>query len=276
MNRHFIEGYLSQKIKMITPLSGGCIGNSAIVTMDNNASFFVKEYRRREIAKAEALGLYEIEKSNAIAVPKVIAFNDNKLILEEVKSGVKSSDFFYTFGKELANLHNYTSSQFGFNSDNFIGSSPQKNILCDSWAKFYVEYRLKNQFNLPTAKRHVNKQKVDRFLMIVLDHLRDIDITPSLLHGDLWSGNYMVNEDGSPVLIDPAVYYGHSEAELAMTKLFGGFPAMFYEAYYSVNPKTSGYNVREDFYTLYHLLNHLNLFGISYLSGVNNIITKYV
>ena len=166
--------------------------------------------------------------------------------------------------------------KFGFFQDNFIGARPQKNTLCESWISFFRDNRLAPQFSAAdryfTAEDRARNQKL-------LDHLEDFLVEPeypSLLHGDLWSGNVMCGADGKAMLIDPACYVGHREADLAMTELFGGFPPKFYEAYREAAPLQPGYETRRDLYNLYQLLNHLNLFGSAYLQPVLSIIGEYV
>jgi protein-ribulosamine 3-kinase len=164
-------------------------------------------------------------------------------------------------GRMLAALHRNTSDRFGWASDNWIGLGPQKNGWCDDWTAFFLEKRLapqterarKNSFpvELPDVKK-------------ILEHHKP---QPSLLHGDLWSGNAGFTAAG-PVIFDPAVYYGDREADLAMTELFGGFPREFYASYNEAFPLSGGYEVRKNLYNLYHLLNHLNIFGGGYLGQV--------
>ena len=187
------------------------------------------------------------------------------------------------FAQNLAAMHNADTSiyfekggKFGFFQDNFIGARPQVNTPCDSWISFFRDNRLAPQFK--DADSYFDSS--DRALITkLLDHLEDFLIEPekpSLLHGDLWRGNVMCGPDGKAMLIDPACYVGHAEADLAMTELFGGFPPEFYEAYCNSRPLQPGYENRRDLYNLYQLLNHLNLFGPSYLEPVKSIVAEYV
>ena len=166
--------------------------------------------------------------------------------------------------------------KFGFFQDNFIGARPQKNTSSESWISFFRNNRLAPQFSAAdryfTAEDRARNQKL-------LDHLEDFLVEPekpSLLHGDLWSGNVMCGTDGNVLLIDPACYVGHAEADLAMTELFGGFPSSFYDAYREARPLQPGYESRRDLYNLYQLLNHLNLFGSGYLNAVKSVVAEYV
>jgi len=204
-------------------------------------------------------------------------------LMEFIYPGTKKKNFFEDFGWSLANLHRYTASHFGFYEDNFIGATPQLNVVKGSasktWKQFFWEYRILYQFQLAQKNGYADEkltngisQLEDRVEMI----LSGSEESPSLLHGDLWKGNFIVDRNGEPVLIDPAVYYGHREADLAMTKLFGGFPPEFYEAYNENYPLKEGYEYRENIYLLYHVLNHLNLFGHSYYLKAIQLIYSYL
>ena len=180
-------------------------------------------------------------------------------------------------------MHKYTSDSFGFFEDNFIGHTPQENIpnqkQATSWTSFYFEKRLLFQFKLAEKQGLSSGNLRDSFYKLEskIDSIIPVsEESPTLLHGDLWSGNYLADEKGDPVIIDPAVYYGHREADLAMTKLFGGFSASFYSAYNEVYPLEDGYSYRENIYILYHVLNHLNLFGMSYHGQAVNLMQSYL
>ena len=164
----------------------------------------------------------------------------------------------------LAEAHRNPGKRFGWSRDNYIGSTPQANGWCENWAGFWRERRLKPQLEL--AKRNGFDLRFDE------DLLKNHSPQPALLHGDLWSGNAGFTTHG-PVVFDPAVYYGDREADLAMTELFGGFPRAFYEAYEETYPLDEGYRARKHLYNLYHLLNHLNLFGAGYLSQVRETLS---
>ena len=197
-----------------------------------------------------------------IRVPRVLDRGVRKgkafILLEHLD--LKRSGDYAALGRMLAALHRQTGPRFGWARDNYIGLAPQQNGWCEDWAKFWRERRMLPQIEL--AKR--NGFAVE---MPELDLLENHKPQPSLLHGDLWSGNAGFTADG-PVVFDPAVYYGDREADLAMTELFGGFPAEFYRAYNEAFPLADGYQQRKHLYNLYHLLNHLNLFGGGYLLQV--------
>ena len=177
----------------------------------------------------------------------------------------------------MAELHRTKGERFGYESDNYIGATPQPNEWSNSWVEFFRERRLGFQVRLLEERGYATPELLEKAtaLMGKLDALIGRHpVEPSLLHGDLWSGNYMSDADGMPVLIDPAVYYGDREADLAMTELFGRFDAKFYAAYKKSHPLAAGYDQRRDIYNLYHLLNHLNLFGLSYMPGVMEILRR--
>ncbi len=203
------------------------------------------------------------------------------LLLEYIDAGRKSAGFWERFGQELAELHRTnTRGRCGFDGDNFIGTNPQENRWTESWTEFFGEMRLRRQLDLARKNGFVSGVRdpiaagVER-LIARLPSLLPEPEAASLLHGDLWGGNYLVGQSGEPVLIDPAVSYGHREADLAMTELFGAFDRGFYSAYNGAYPLDPGYAERRDIYNLYHLLNHLNLFGRSYEGSVRSILARY-
>jgi len=233
--------------------------------------------------QCEANGLKELAKANAIRVAEVIAVNEDFIITEYIRSGRPSDDIYEIFGRELAQLHRFKSNTFGFYEDNFIGANPQLNIPSDSeknnWIEFYFNKRLLYQYKLAEQNGRAStslRSGFSKLELVIGDILKESTEEPTLIHGDLWSGNYICNEHGEVILIDPAVYYGHREADLAMTKVFGGFPPAFYDAYIQEYPLKEGWEYRENLYKLYHVLNHLNLFGRSYLSEAEYLINGYV
>jgi len=279
-------------------LSGGDINKAYALTLNNGTKVFMKANSKQNAAffTAEAAGLSAIAKTKAIGTPEILcAGTDNGedvgysfLLLKNIESGKKRNDYWTDFAQKLAAMHNAdtkvffdktknTSVQpkFGFFQDNFIGARPQTNTPCDSWISFFRDYRLVPQFK---AADFYFDSKLRSQITKLLDHLEDFLIEPekpSLLHGDLWAGNVMCGPNGEAVLIDPACYVGHAEADLAMTELFGGFPPEFYKAYKEARPLQPGYENRRDLYNLYQLLNHLNLFGETYLVPVQSIVAEY-
>ncbi len=267
---------------------GGDINDAYVLFLSDGSKLFIKQNRRDNVDffRAEALGLSSIEKTDTIKVPKIKAIgtegSEAFLVMEciDVKGAAKG--WSERFGANLAKLHSapaeeFTSGgRFGFLKDNYIGAGYQENGVCDTWIEFFRSKRLLPQ--IKRAEKYFDKNDLASFdkLLEKLDFLLVEPDSPSLLHGDLWSGNYMIGNDGEAWLIDPATYVGHAEADLAMTELFGGFDRHFYEGYKAVRPLQDGYEDRRDLYNLYHILNHLNLFGIMYLSGVKRTLNYYV
>ncbi|MER0203396.1 MAG: fructosamine kinase family protein [Nitrosomonas sp.] len=258
-------------VKESRSIGGGCINQTYCIT-DGAQRFFVKLNTPGNLLmfEAEAAGLMEIHRSETLRIPLPICYGQNDqvawLILEylDLNSGMrgKAADL----GRQLAAMHRTTSKQFGWVRDNTIGKTLQINTLSLDWVNFWRTQRLGFQLDLAKTNGHNGKlQKLGEQLLINLDKFfPDASPLPALLHGDLWSGNYAYDGNGNPVLFDPAVYYGDREADIAMTELFGGFSADFYSAYRYDYPLDSGYNIRKLVYNLYHILNHLNLFGSSY------------
>lgn len=254
---------------------------SIISTVSGKRYFFKRGYPSRTYV-CEANGLKEIARTDTVATPKVIKTGEDYILTEYVVPGNRGTEFYPLLAQRLADMHRTVSDSFGFYEDNFIGANPQLNIPsgteCEDWATFYFNKRLLFQFRLAEKNRYISLELASDFIKFeknIPELIKGSEEQPSLLHGDLWSGNYLCNADGVPVLIDPAVYYGHREAELAMTMLFGGFPMEFYDEYDKAYPLKSGWKIRIRIYKLYHLLNHLNLFGRSYLPESESIIRYY-
>jgi fructosamine-3-kinase len=229
---------------------------------------------------AEAAGLAELAHANALRVPNVLAVNIEEdtafLALEWIDLKPASASSEKRLGERLALQHRVTRERFGWDRDNTIGSTPQLNRSCSQWSEFFREQRLLPQLTM--AKQNgAGRDVIDRGqqlcerLHVFFETYRPV---PSLLHGDLWGGNWGTDANGEPVLFDPSVYFGDREADLAMTKLFGGFGSAFYAAYQSAWPLASGADVRVTLYNLYHVLNHFNLFGSSYLRQAQGMIQR--
>lgn len=268
-------------------LSGGDINKAYALTLNTGDKIFMKANAKSNAAffTAEAAGLTAIAATKAISTPKIICTGTDDgedvgysfLLLEYIKSSGKIKTYWETFARELAAMHKAdVGKEFGFSQDNFIGARPQQNTPAGSWISFFRDQRLAPQFKAadsyftPADRTKITKllDNLDRFLIEPEQ--------PSLLHGDLWNGNVMCGSEGKAMLIDPACYVGHREADLAMTELFGGFPQTFYDAYKEAFPLQPGYEERRDLYNLYQLLNHLNLFGPTYLEPVLAITSEYV
>lgn len=217
---------------------------------------------------ADTLRAAGVNGPGALRVPDVRQVSESELVIPQIESAPATDSRMASLGDGLARMHRIVQANYGFEVDNLIGLSPQNNAVLDNWGDFYLRYRLKpqlamisdarvrNEFESTLASRQV---ALRAFLNRHCDH-------PSLLHGDLWSGNVLFDRQG-PWLIDPAVYRGDREADLAMTELFGGFSPAFYQAYDSVYPRTDVYHLKVPIYNLYHTLNHYNLFGASYLGA---------
>jgi fructosamine-3-kinase len=230
--------------------------------------------------EAEARGLKLLADANALRMPRVIALINQPpaLILEWIDTGINQQAAAEALGRGLAQQHRSSAPLFGLDHDNSIGSNPQRNTPTRSWIEFYRDQRLGVQRDLARQRGHLTPnraRRLDRVLNRLEKWIDENTVTPSLLHGDLWGGNYLIDAQGRPVLIDPAVYYGDREAEIAFTELFGGFGARFYAAYNEAWPLDRGYADRRDLYNLYHLLNHLNLFGEGYGGSVDAILRRY-
>jgi fructosamine-3-kinase len=228
----------------------------------------------------EKNGLETIAQTKTISTPKIYACdsfnNDAFLLMEYIESKAPYNNDFKTLGFKLAELHKNTAHEFGLKEDNFIGSLFQSNKQNSSWVYFYIYERLSPQLQLAEKKGLLSEDECPSELIMKekLEYLFQ-DVKPSLLHGDLWNGNYLISKQGIPYLIDPAIYYGHYEVDLAMSKLFGGFGDDFYKAYYSIHPIDTKTTIRIEIYQLYYLLVHLNLFGKSYYSSVKNSLNNF-
>ena len=227
--------------------------------------------------------------AQALRVPRVLAVSQDALALEFIDSSSRKPEFSVAFGRGMAVLHQHRGKTAGFARNNYIGATPQNNEPLDgpwseaspddgsAWPEFFLRRRLRYQVRLAVSRGHDNELQhlLDRAETRILEILASSIESPVILHGDLWGGNFIVDESGEACLIDPAVYFGHREAELAMTHLFGGFDASFYAAYEEALPLAEGHDERLPVYQLYHVLNHLNLFGASYLGQSRRILQCY-
>lgn len=265
-------------------VGGGCINQTSVLRLSSGERVFLKENSSRYagLFAAEAAGLRALRCDEGPRIPEAYADwveGDRQfLLLEFIESGHKAEDFWEDFGRRLARLHaRRAADRYGFDGDNHIGASPQPNSWDASWPHFFADRRLAFQMELARRNGYGRERWFDALAGLIerIPELLPEPQHPSLLHGDLWGGNFMVGSDGHAVLIDPAVYYGGREADIAMTELFGGFGSRFYAAYDAEWPLSPGYAERKELYNLYHLLNHLNLFGGSYASSVAAIVGRY-
>lgn len=282
--KKLLEEKSGKTIQNVSSLSGGCISNAYKITLSDKKSFFLKmnDSVTNDMFVKEAHGLEELKKADAIRVPEVLEYDNSFLLLEFIEQGKQSNTFFEEFGRKFVELHRFSNNYFGFYEDNYIGSTVQKNIPSENeknnWNHFYFNKRLLFQYKLAEKNGYATPELKEGILFlekIFEKILSESEEPPSLLHGDLWGGNYITDENGNAAIFDPAVYYGHREADLAMTKLFGGFSSRFYDAYNESFPLSAGYKYRENIYKLYHVLNHLNLFGSSYYSQGISLINSY-
>ncbi|GAX36479.1 fructosamine kinase family protein [Nodularia sp. NIES-3585] len=260
-------------------VSGGCI-NQGYAVADGNLTYFVKLNQASQVAmfEAEALGLKEMLATNTILVPKPICWgtagNSSYIVLEWLEMGGSNSKSSQEMGRKLAAMHKATNSEgFGWKINNTIGSTPQINTWTADWAEFYTQHRLSYQFQL-ARRRGGSFPKQEQLLAAIPELLANHSVQPSLVHGDLWGGNAGCTVSGEPVIFDPATYFGDREVDIAMTELFGGFSADFYQSYHEVFPLDAGYEQRKTLYNLYHILNHFNLFGGGYASQANRMIDQ--
>ena len=272
--RESLQAVLDQPILDLLPVSGGCISEAwQVITAEETVFVKLSTSLLPGMLAAEAEGLHELAKSGAIRVPEVIRLTEDFLVLEFIPTATNPpTNFWSKLGRQLANLHAYSQKIPGFHQDNFIGRSPQKNHRTSNWRDFFWQSRLLPQWEMAMQRGVPNKIKLlwQKLEILWSATLEGSSPQASLLHGDLWSGNVLVSNNGDPVVIDPAVYYGDAEADLSLTYLFGGFPAKFYDAYHEIRPKSEGFVRRQKVYQLYHLLNHFNLFGNSYTQSVES------
>jgi fructosamine-3-kinase len=262
-----------------TAVGGGCI-NQAYTLFDGQQRFFVKLNQATQLAmfEAELAGLREIYQSATIRVPAPLccglAGASAYIVMEWLPLGPGSAAAWQAMGQRLAAMHRVVSGQgFGWHRPNTIGTTAQPNDWTDSWLTFWREQRLGYQFRLANRRGgHFPRQTA--LLAALPALLADHHPAPVLVHGDLWSGNAAVTQAGEPVILDPVTYYGDREVDLAMTELFGGFPASFYQAYEAAYPLEPGYARRKALYNLYHILNHFNLFGGGYGDQANRMIDQ--
>ncbi len=259
-------------------VGGGCINDGMVVETEFGESFFLKINRQTppDMFAREVEGLRALNVEGGPVVPTPYLHGSDFILMEDLLPGTPQPDYWPEFGRRLAILHQNTNAQYGFEHDNYIGSTPQSNPWTDDGYEFFGQSRLLYMTRLARERSLMASEDARRVERLVS---KLTDLVPqqpaSLIHGDLWSGNATNNSQGAPAIIDPATHYGWAEAELAMTTLFGSFPDIFYQAYEEVRPLESLYRARFPLYNLYHLLNHLYIFGHSYLGQVQSIIKKY-
>ncbi|MFT5822289.1 MAG: protein-ribulosamine 3-kinase [Crocinitomix sp.] len=268
---------------IIHPVSGGDINAVYSVNYDsgkkdiikiNNASAYPKMFAK------EAYGLNELRKNEALRVPKVLAQDELEgyqyLILENIPTGIIDTKFWHQFGQGLAKQHAISNATFGFKEDNYIGTLHQSNKQDDSWDDFLINERLIPLIKLAVDGSVINSSEGNEIERIysAINNLWPKE-KPALLHGDLWSGNYIKGQQNKPFLIDPAVYYGHREMDLGMMHLFGGFDSHLFDIYKETYALEKGWEERIKYNQLYPLLVHLNLFGRTYFKQIQAIVKQF-
>lgn len=280
-----VESHLGTSITGQRQVGGGCIANATRVATASGAYFL--KWSRDEVAQTfgpEAEGLRALrEAATDLVIPEPIlileptADRPGLLLMEWIESGTRTPSFWEEFGRQMATLHRHAADRYGFGSDNYIGRLPQQNEWAESWPEFFLFRRIDPQVRM-AKDRGLWRTTWDRHLQTLRQQIeRLLPAAPeaSILHGDLWGGNFLVSDSGKAAIIDPATYHGHREADLAMTQLFGGFDAAFYAAYQESWPLESEFEQRFDIYNLYHLINHLNHFGRGYAGSVERILKGF-
>lgn len=262
-----------------TPVGGGCINNGMRLTTTSGTTFFVKlnSSAPEDMFVREAEGLQALNVPDGPRLPEPHLAGAVFLLMEDLAPASRQPRYWEAFGRQLAALHKHTSDRFGFEHDNYCGRTPQPNPWTRDGYEFFGEHRLRFQAELAYKSGQISKTDLQR-VKSLSDRLPELvpDQPASLIHGDLWTGNAESGPEGEPALIDPAAHHGWAEAELAMTTLFGSFPTAFYGAYEEVRPLDPGWRARLPLYNLYHVLNHVNLFGRSYLPQAQRILDRFV
>jgi len=293
MNRANLQHYLSSFLPdcfddnnaglEITSVSGGSLNETHRIMGKAKDALFLKINSAKkfpQLFELEKQGLDQLSSTQTIRTPKILHMGEmgdlQLLVMEWVAEGQKTKKFWENFGARLAALHQHSDTHHGFVNDNYMGVLYQKNDRMESWIDFFTECRIKPQLALARNKGLIDQKDIDEFDSLI-ERLPAIfeDENPSMLHGDLWSGNFLCDEHEQPVLIDPAVYFGHRSMDLAMTKLFGGFDETFYSSYNHHFAFPKNHDEQWDVCNLYPLLIHLNLFGISYKRSIREILKKF-
>ncbi len=274
VERALVELGLGNSVASVRPAGGGCINNGARLDTDTGAAVFLKWNASAPAGmfEAEAEGLDALRAAGPLRVPEPLAWGADGgaswLLMEYVPSGSSGVGSLAALGTGLARLHAApAAASFGWSRDNWIGSLEQVNATAESWSEYWRDRRIGPQLELARRQGRTMDPVFDALLEVIPLALDDVD-RPELIHGDLWGGNWFAGTEGEPVLIDPAVYRGHGEVDLAMSELFGGFGAAFYQAYDRERGVSAAYDAfRRELYQLYYLLVHVNLFGGAYEAG---------
>ncbi|MFN3342979.1 MAG: fructosamine kinase family protein [Flavobacteriales bacterium] len=272
----------SIKLKGAKMAYGGSI-NECYILDTNKGNYFIKRNDAVDFPgmfSEEAKGLIALRSTQTLRIPEVIEVGHFKsyafLLLEYLERGTPSNAVWDKFGEQLALLHKHSNEHYGWSSENYIGSLNQTNTNFNSWTEFLIHTRLESQALLALTNKKIDRKLYDKFqqLYTKLDSVFPVEL-PAMLHGDLWSGNFLALASGEVAVFDPAIYYGHREMDLAMTRLFGGFNQRFYDAYNAHYPLINDWQKRVDICQLYPLLVHVNLFGGGYVHQVEMIVKKW-
>ena len=277
-----VTGKPFKLLKTVT-VGGGCI-NSTYRLEGKAGQYFVKLNHKDclPMFEAESLGLEAIAVTDTVRVPKPVCCglveDQSFLAMEFIQLRSTNSVCDRLLGQKLAAMHDARQAFFGWHWDNTIGSTPQINTRHDNWIEFFAKHRLGFQLSLAKSQGYAGKlqREGERLIECLPDFFVSYRPKPSLLHGDLWGGNYAGDDTSQPVIFDPACYFGDREADIAMTELFGGFGREFLAAYDHAYPLDIGYKYRKSLYNLYHIINHINLFGSGYLAQAENVIARLI
>jgi fructosamine-3-kinase len=275
-----IEDELNDKILSKNPVHGGDINQAQEISFESGEKAFLKwnDQAPDTMFETELKGLELLRSAGTeLIIPKILSHNNSYLLMEWIEEGGGKPNSSGEFGVQLAKIHRSSNNQFGLDHDNFIGRLPQSNTRHSNWVDFFALERIEPQIKMGVESDSLthsilrDAEQLYKKLGSIFPHEK-----PALLHGDLWSGNYMITRSGQASIYDPAVYFGHREMDIAMTRLFGGFSADFYEGYNSEFPLEDDFESRVNLYNLYPVLVHANLFGGSYCRQAENIINHYV
>lgn len=278
----FREKGFSEEISHTQSIGGGSI-NSAFKISTKDGYWFLKYNSAQAYPKmfeSEFPGLQIMAQTKTIRIPQPLFFYEGDqyscILMEFIEQGTRLTDFWSHFAKDLAAMHHHSEEYFGLELDNYMGSLPQNNRKHHDFVSFFVNERLEPQIKLARDAGYIRRKHIQQCERLYTELSSIIPIEkPALVHGDLWSGNFMSDKSGKPVIMDPAVYYGHREVDIAMTTMFGGFSPSFYQHYQDNFPMESGWESRMDFYNLYPILIHVNLFGYSYMGSFERIIDGF-
>ena len=275
-----VESVLFAPITRATSVQGGEISEALKIELEDGQAFFLKFHKgnfnaSKSIFTQEVKGLNTLRSVNtSLVIPEVISHNNSYLLLEYLEEEKQGNDF--QFGVDIAKLHKSSNELFGFSDDNYIGSIGQSNRYHADWLEFFIRERIEPLVN-KAMEGGLLSNKYSRIFERVFNYTYVIfpDEPPALLHGDLWSGNYLFTKQGQAAIYDPAVYYGHREMELAMTTLFGGFNPAFYDGYQTEYPLQTGWEERQKLCQLYPLLVHALLFGGNYVQQSKALLDRF-